>query len=248
MEIHLADPGLLPFAEFEGYYWGGDEHFGDVEFELGALESKSEVVSDFKRDVKWLLARCSEYTAVNDSLFDELQLAEEVLKIVISSSSAANVEEHLQSKLFELFGESGFELMIEICQSVETLRRITIEEVKRTHMRSHNVGIEIEGMEKLSLNQRKKREKKEEKERLARGECGSESFVSSDWLQSAGFSSEYLEQERMLGLQGGNARSSHIDDDWMANLAPADSRQFYEQRGTVIVFLELLSTVEIFNL
>jgi hypothetical protein len=53
------------------------------------------------------------------------------------------------------------------------------------------------------------------------------SMLGTDWLLDAGFSEEYLEQERMLGLPSNAA----IPESWLQNLAPEGTLEYHEKRG-----------------
>ena len=79
----------------------------------------------------------------------------------------------------------------------------------------------------LSANQRKKRERKireqmEQMEYLQQQQQQQQQGgfwqyqQQPDWLNAAGFSEEYLQQERYLGLQGGEAGTAS----WRSELAP----------------------------
>jgi hypothetical protein len=89
-------------------------------------------------------------------------------------------------------------------------------------------------LESLSLNQRRKREKKE-KERAAM-EAESITQLSNDpsmsWLLKAGFTEEYLEQQRSLGLHGGAAHNIQSNlEKWTENLAAPGTLEYHEKRG-----------------
>ena len=154
----------------------------------------------------------------------------------------------MQEKLFELVGESGFELMFSVLQDAERYRLIKLsmltsgqgkQSTSTQSSRSSSMP-SIEDFESLSLNQRRKREKKE-KERVGREVevlNAARGDPSMAWLLDAGFSEEYLEQERMLGLHGGSyasasAMSENLDH-WMDNLAEAGTLEYHEKKGTNI--------------
>lgn len=68
---------------------------------------------------QWLLQLCTTHVATNpDSVFDATQLADEVIKV---TDQAAGDEGLLQMSLFDLIGEAGFELMLELVQHREKL-------------------------------------------------------------------------------------------------------------------------------
>lgn len=68
---------------------------------------------------QWLLRQCEAHLASNtDSVLDASQLANEVIK---AADQAAGNEGLLQMALFDLIGEAGFELMLELVQHRERL-------------------------------------------------------------------------------------------------------------------------------
>lgn len=234
--IRFSACGLIPLQEF------GDFCYADEDIAIDGVEYESDVdgladdLNDMEvskttgtMDLNWLIVRASTYIESSESLLSPYQLGEEVIKVVCASCKTANGEEYLQSKLFELIGESGFEFMVEIMQNIDRISSFRIDDLKRAQQLSSTLP-RIPANE--TLNQRKKREKREEKEKLAAvGPSSITSDPSLDWLKTAGFSEDYLEQERMLGLQGGSAPGSGSVDAWTINLAPSGTREYYEQRG-----------------
>ena len=134
--------------------------------------------------------------------------------------------------------------MFSVLQDVERYRLIKLGTFgsnnmsQQTTSQSRSSVPSTEDFESLSLNQRRKREKKE-KERAGR-EAEVLSAAMGDpsmaWLLEAGFSEEYLEQERMLGLHGGSyasasAMSENLDH-WKDNLAEPGTLEYHEKKGT----------------
>jgi activating signal cointegrator complex subunit 3 len=202
---------------------GDDECVSDSEVAIQVDEDSAAM----RVDINWLFSLCENFVATARSVFTVKQLTEEIIKVVRANASKS--EDMLQGKLFELFGEEGFEMMLTIMQHVDAIKSMNIADLSLQYR-----------MENLSVSERKKLEKKLRLEKL-HGNTGSSSGVSAsgtsqsvDWLAgTGGFSSEYLETERMLGLQGGFARGNGSLDNWRDNLAPAGSREYYEKKSAL---------------
>jgi hypothetical protein len=190
--------------------------------EVTSSASSSASSSDMSSNAtKQLLQLCSEYVKKNTFTMDAHRLAEETVKILRGSTA-----ESTQIKLFELIGEAGFEFMFAVLEKIETFKSINISDIKSDPSSSFGskptgglYGMMTaaqtaaafpslsEDLELLSINQRRKREKKEKERTNREAETLTEAVQdpSMAWLIDAGFSEEYLEQERMLGLHGGAA-------------------------------------------
>ncbi len=59
--------------------------------------------------------------------------------------------------------------------------------------------------------------------------AGNALAYSTDWLRELGFSEEYLEQERALGLEKNKPRT--LEDRWLDGLAPEGTTELQEKRG-----------------
>ena len=178
--------------------------------------------NDSKIDIiEWLLLLCQNYISTNSScIFDNFQLSEEIVNLVKSKEYGLE-SGMLEAKLFDLIGENGFEVMLEVVQNAERIKTININ-----HIRNKPKVVEMT-YENLSLNQKKKLEKKE-REKEEREKEASQVDPSLQWLIDAGFSRDYLEKEQMLGLHAGGASGN--DEDWREKLAPQGTREYHEMK------------------
>lgn len=106
--------------------------------------------------------------------------------------------EDFESRLFDLLGESCIDCIVEILQDYEKFKCIG---------------------DKSLYEAVKSFDKDKAIHRATEGQV--------DLLQKFGFSEEYLEQERQLGLQ----KNRTSEETWRENLAPAGSREYHEARG-----------------
>lgn len=160
-------------------------------------------------DARWLLVRCQQHLAMAGAAtgFSPADLACKVLEAVRKRSGDAEV----QSSLYELLGDGGFELMATLIQNREALRRVSLKQLRTLaraaetvnegglrrptgHSGPANLGVTVQtAAEKELAKMQRKQAKKAAKARHAGG----------DTLAGLGFDESYLEQERALGLQGG---------------------------------------------
>jgi hypothetical protein len=88
-----------------------------------------------------------------------------------------------------------------------------------------------EQLEELDANSRKQILSQQESDDLLYAQALEESFAqessnNNDWLARLGFTEQYLQEERALGLQKNQKFQS-----WTEGLAEAGSRQYYEKKG-----------------
>jgi hypothetical protein len=199
----------------------------------------SEKVLTLAEEVKYLVDMASAYVQESSSSFDALHIAEEVISVVFSSPS----DDLLQARLFELLGEAGWTMMETVLTNAASLRKHSEREFKGQIKRrqdaqggggSYQGESDISG-KNLSANQRKKLDKRLAKQQQEMAKSGSSSHITSadvdvDWLREAGFREQYLEQERLLGLQGGLPPAASTDS-WLLGLAAEGTREHHEKRG-----------------
>ena len=176
--------------------------------------------------LQWLGKSCNDYVKKYTVMFDSKHLSSQIISICRQYES----DEKIQAALFELIGESGFDFMCDIMSKKKTLKEITPSDIlnKNKNDESDELIINEKDIEKMSANQRRKYEKKmkEQQTRYLSQQEG-----SNDFLVYAGFDENYLDQERRLGLQGGEARQSLIDGKWREHLAPAGTTEIREQKS-----------------
>lgn len=171
---------------------------------------------------EWLCRACADHIRRNSSLLSATQLSDQV-RVTCSSTPS---DDALQMKLFDLIGETGFDFICEILSNARELRK----PFKRNQVKVPS-GATIPGFvvmtesEKQGASQSKK---KEQRNRDRSNKFGESDGI--DWLAEAGFDEEYLEQERLLGLQGGSLQSSttlSADSSWMEGVL----REHHEKIG-----------------
>ena len=134
--------------------------------------------------------------------------------------------------------------MFAVLQDVERYRLIKLSMLTsgqaKLSTRSSTPSLS-EDFESLSLNQRRKREKKEKERAGKEAEVLTAAMGDPNmaWLLEAGFSEEFLEQERMLGLHGGSyasvsAMSENLDH-WKDNLAEPGTLEYHEKKGMYLI-------------
>lgn len=153
-----------------------------------------QVKNDNVAQIQWLHDLCSEFCKVNShTIFDSITLSTEIVNVyrsaVSSSLSKDSILENFQSRLFELIGDTGFELMIEICGNVSKLDYINPIDLKSFTSRDTKSKDTSRSNINTELNHKNNQ--------------ANSSTLSSSFLTSLGFSQEYVDQEKSLGLKGG---------------------------------------------
>ena len=158
----------------------------------GASLSPEDVVNRLAKQAEGYLRQQTTCT------FDTLQLADEVTTIIYTSKS----DDILQGKLFDLLGEGGLEVIMEILTDVSSIRSVPENAVKDCiRMRQQgNAALQLiesdASLKNLSANQRKKLDKRIARQQQSlRGNAAMTSGVSGvataavdvDWLREAGF-------------------------------------------------------------
>lgn len=193
-----------------------------TEIEVDLHNNKVEDDDSPQQLINWLFELTSEHVNKNKSSFDAVVLSEEILSAIQSSES----EDHVQMRLFELVGEDGLHLLMDIFPKYHSLKKISMQtfkgEIQRKRLGNVNDNTSTK---QLSANQRKKQEKRVQQSQT----LDVPATQNIDWLREAGFREDFLEQERMLGLQGGNSAAS--PDSWLLDLAANGTREYYEKRG-----------------
>ena len=174
---------------------------------------------------QWLIEACSTHLrASNASPLGPEELSSEIQSVCSSSKS----EDEIQIRLFDLIGETGFDLIASILQRVDEIKKLHNLPQKTACISTNSVNSNASGnnagfvvmheSEKRSMSQSKK---KEQRDRERRERLGNYENVPVDWLAEAGFDESFLEQERLLGLQGGSLKSSNVlsqDASWMEGI------------------------------
>lgn len=193
------------------------ERFG---FEISKLIKDDS--NEFNELDNWLKSECEKHSKIIGSL-DSNILYDEIIRICESKQS----QEELEMKLFDLIGETNFDLLMSIVQISDKLRNLqSYNEKNRDQNNTSNS--QKKSRNYLSVNQRVKLEKKEKEEsELALSAVKAfENPLTTDWLLKLGFSEDYLNEERALGLQ----KNRNVDS-WLENLLPSGSTQYYEKKG-----------------
>lgn len=184
-------------------------------------------------DTTWLAKKCSHHVATTGMLLDGKLLTEEICNFY---SQTKGDEDLLQMKLFDLIGETGFELMLEIMQNLHRLKNITSKTINEYFTKpasnGESDGLMSDNYENLTENQRRKREQKLLKRAMKESEESykTEEKKSADWLEQMGFSADYLLQERALGLQK-NRDPHEVLEKWTEDLAPEGTLEYHEKKG-----------------
>lgn len=221
---------------------GPDTHF-NIDFDFAAPESKFDAVSsilgppiaaigdsttaqgDGEGSVyAWLQQQTKQHEQTHGGALSAEDLCTQIVAICKAGTN-------LEMGLFDLIGESNIELISEVIQRADALKSVDPD-----YERQHPTLLSAPAApaapkkptdwESLSANQKKKHMLREQKELSEAIEASMQQ--SQDWLERLGFSPEYLEQERALGLQKNQRRGVET---WKENLAPDGSRVYYENRG-----------------
>ena len=186
-------------------------------------DSHSHNISDVFITAQWLYDLCIRHASHSSDVFSARQLANEILSICKSNFS----ESQLEAKLFELIGESGLDLLMEI---VQNRRRLTDESLSDALASVWGDGPSVEsvGVNSQPQSQRKKKQQKQQQQQMSSTMDGD--GFNTDWLRELGFSSDFLQKERSLGLQKGKSYETS-QDNWRDHLAPAGTREYHDKRG-----------------
>eukprot|EP01041_Mallomonas_annulata_P004134 gene4134-8214_t len=190
----------------------------DIDLRNQPIPEDQSSPNDVNETASWLLSLCENHISRSNAALNPQQLCREILEICNNYEADA----HIEARLFELIGETGLDIMSEIIGKKILLNRISLDDVLSASSTDYTGPPDLD---KMSANQRRKYEKKMKEQQ----QIDEQSSTSNDWLKSAGFSEAYLDNERMLGLQGGNPRSSV--DTWRDNLAPAGTLEYHEKKG-----------------
>ena len=217
-------------AEFERLLNRSDKEEDISQVEVAQHEQKpvsaAEIIAELDQQAQVYLQHQTNAT------FNKAQIIDEVTSIVYTNSS----EDVLQVKLFELLGEGGLDMIMVVMGLAEGIRYVPEYELKDCVKRKYRVNTDQPLNEtdvstmNLSANQRKKLDKRIAKQRHQEAQSDAAAQVDVDWLREAGFREEYLEQERMLGLQGGGQVPANMES-WYMGLAAEGTREHYEKRG-----------------
>ena len=214
-------------VQFEGDYGNGITfeipHIwtDDIDFEFENLNQiASKNGHDEESSIEWLRSVCDAHVAKGNMFLTSADFMKEILRICKEYDS----EEKIQSVMYELVGDTGFDLMLDVIGKKSQISKLSYDELITTKVSKSVAPVDFE---KMSINQRRKYQKNLDIKR--KKEMEENAYSSSDWLQAAGFSEQYLDDERMLGLQGGSSRSNL--DTWHDNLAPNGTLQYHEKKS-----------------
>ncbi len=173
----------------------------------------------------WLLALVERHLSSSTGRLAFESSSDFAVKLQGVCSQHGNNPDILQGSLFELVGDSGFELMLEVMEHAGRIAAIPVGSL--TDAAAVPVPSTLTGtgtvaagatfpplpdqteinIENMSANQRRKHEakmKKMEEATLALEQAQLREMERGgkvDWLRAVGFDQEYLEQERGLGLE-----------------------------------------------
>ena len=199
-ELQIYPPRLLEFEEFEGFELNFDGLSLEQQTEQPTAINQKEKLTKTESKTEWLFLNCQDYTFKHQSMFDTVDLCNQILAIYKTSQHQRQKEQFFQDKMFQLLGEDCFELLSEISQNFDHLKGITSQ------------SLADYGAKQLEASSAATTEAKDK-----------------DWLAQLGFSEEYLQNERALGLQKGTNFDN--DDSWRDSLLPEGSRVYHEKRG-----------------
>lgn len=175
-------------------------------------------------DAAWLLGLCQQYVSATGSPLDASSVAEEIWQTAQLKDEGA-----VQARLFDLLGEQGFDVLLEVMQGLPRVRAVIkagLRAAAPASVSSSSSALSISAssdllydsydqdfpcpaeeldLEGLSLNQRKRALKRMEKEKGQRRQAAGPGG-QFHWLSQIGFSDSYLAQEQALGLRGGAMR------------------------------------------
>lgn len=182
-------------------------------------------------DAVWLLAQCTQFTSISKSELTPESIGCSILDMMQKLKS----DDALQSSLFDLLGDSGVEFMFTLLEQRAILSTISPQDFKRVVsavLIANNHGQDglpsrerpvmgsgvtvVHEDERKALKDKRKGERKLQKALSTLSELqhdgvvtvggnGGDKYAGGDALEMLGFSREYLEMERSLGLQGGDA-------------------------------------------
>jgi activating signal cointegrator complex subunit 3 len=169
----------------------------------------------------WLLTQSRSFSQTKNAVLSGEQLADEIVKMISSLSSKlssdVSIAEALQSKLFDLVGEDGFDFMGEIFQNLSSLKTVTsaiLEKAKNQSILPTTAA--------LSNHQSSARNSYFDGEAVGHSQ--------GELLTALGFTGEYLAQERALGLHGGRMHSG-VADVRTTLSAIGGGVEYHEKRG-----------------
>ena len=119
VDLEKEDSSEVLDLDYFGYELEAKGAF--LEEKAKPVEIKEKTVSKAESStVDWLLNACIEHCASTSSGFSGDQLANSILEVVKSCEG-----ETLQSRLFDLIGENGFSLLMEVMQRHDTLKGVS---------------------------------------------------------------------------------------------------------------------------
>jgi hypothetical protein len=234
----VQPPGLLE-GEFEHLFavlLDSKHHMG-VKTENVLKSSSSNNKIDSKFDIeKWLYDSSADHISVNpDTILDANDLSKEIISLCASSTS----DDSLQMKLFDLIGATGFDFISSILEKSQNIKSITsfkLRSAEAEPLTKEQTNLHFSVMTESEKQRQSQSRKKEQKNAAKQSKKANfeddEAAFNNDWLVAAGFDKAYLEQERYLGLQGGDVPFDNTNENsWMQDLHPNGHREYHEHIG-----------------
>jgi activating signal cointegrator complex subunit 3 len=199
---------------------------------------------------QWLRSACASHIAAiaEAELMSPEQLAKEIRDICADEKN----QDSLQIRLFDLIGENGFDLICEIISKADVIARIsekemtshnqllpisseTSQELTAPKPHSGNFIVQTESEKALRAQVKKKEQQRSQGKRDERSQTPCEGTdAQTDWLRMAGFSEEYLNEERMLGLQSNRKFQDEAyaaNNPWLQSLIAGGNRVVHDRVG-----------------
>lgn len=184
--------------------------------------------------VDWLITSTNNFYGKNS--LPHISSSDQLTKEIVHTCRSCSNPDELQMKLFEMIGGDDFDFLIEIMSKADEIKRIDEHALLQSSSSLNNYQSTKPSQQRpdfssLSANQKRKLAQKEEKElQQALQLSQQEASMNGDWLQRLGFSEEYLNNERALGLQKNRNFDTLFNP---GNLQPEGTREYYEKRGSL---------------
>lgn len=208
-----------------------DFEFNEDISSLSSVESKP--IENVNNECNWLIMQCKEFCSQNSLfIFSKYELAKEIWKLFNSSYNSchhniSSTAELMQSSLFELIGENGFEFMGEILQNIHLLQKITLSSLESEIKRYENID---NNFPDVSTHRSSKSSNQRRNNQSVSVNNVADNMSQSDILTALGFSNDYVEQERLLGLHGGRIHQE-VDDIHTTLSQYGGGLEYHEKRG-----------------
>ncbi len=174
--------------------------------------SKRGALQEGGDDAAWFYRTCSAHA----NILPVKDIIEGILNALVLNDEGA-----MQACLFELLGADAFDVMASVLERRKSLYRLSVTDVmacghgqtlhyagqqqqsSRTPLVSSMFTVRSQG--DIDSAKRARKDLRRAQRRAHAASAGDDTPRGQDWLSTLGFDDMYLEQERMLGLQGGQA-------------------------------------------